>query len=235
MIWPFSLFRSQTSNPLAGKRLRYLIGADDGLYDGLENNDITVVPYDHGPLKRGISVGYCNLFDEYNTGRYGPYLYTSDTARQYGEGQIDPKGVGWVRNLSTQFLNRHQQGITYIELDNTDAYKIEDVLGAIQLAEDMGLKVLAKNPALSDDPVRYLAHKNIYGAIVEYDAGLPEEYQLLRNQAKKPLLPIWFVFYLHYDSHVRMVAEEARKYKGMGVTISVKGEYETSTDLLVPL
>ena len=46
----------------------------------------------NSPVKRGISIAYCNLFDENNTGKYGPYLHTSDTAKQYNEGQIDPRG-----------------------------------------------------------------------------------------------------------------------------------------------
>src|SRR5262249_34531954 len=81
------------TNPLAGKALHYLIGADsagEGRAD-----QVTEVPYGAKPAKRGISIAYCNLFDEHNTGRYGPYLHTSDTARDYNEGQIDPRGPGW--------------------------------------------------------------------------------------------------------------------------------------------
>ena len=88
------------------------------------------------PTKRGIAIAYCNLFDEENTGKYGPYLHTSDTAEQYGEGQIDPKGPGWEKNLRQQFQRRKRQGFSYIELDNPDAYSVEDVLGAIDLAAE---------------------------------------------------------------------------------------------------
>jgi hypothetical protein len=101
-------------NFLEGKPLRYLIGAD-GVGQGRED-EVTVSPYDAGPATHGISIGYCNLFDENNTGRYGPYLHKSDTAAQYNEGQIDPRGRGWDKNLREQFERRKKQGFAYIEL-----------------------------------------------------------------------------------------------------------------------
>jgi hypothetical protein len=96
-------------NPLEGKPLRYLIGID---FSGRsDEGEITEVSYNTTkPRARGISVQYCNLFDEENTGRYGPYLHTSDTAAQYGEGQIDPRGPGWMRNLQDQFERATMQG-----------------------------------------------------------------------------------------------------------------------------
>ena len=76
-------------NALVGKPLRYLIGAD-GNHAG-EPGTITEVGYDAARKPRhGIGVKYANLFDEKNSGRYGPYLEPSDTAAQYSEGQIDP-------------------------------------------------------------------------------------------------------------------------------------------------
>jgi hypothetical protein len=76
-----------TESPtLAGRPLRYLIGRA-APSDGLDG-DVTEVGYDvTTPAKRGISIAYCNLFDEKNTGNYGPYLHTSDTAAQYSEGR----------------------------------------------------------------------------------------------------------------------------------------------------
>jgi len=45
---------------------------------------VTVVSYSASePVKRGVSIAYCNLFDETNSRRYGPYLQTSDTAVEY--------------------------------------------------------------------------------------------------------------------------------------------------------
>lgn len=84
------------TGPLAGKPLRYLIGARKA---GSGSDDaVTVVSYDTDkPTEHGISIGYCNLFDETNSGDYGPYLEESDTAAKYDEGQIDPNGPGWTR------------------------------------------------------------------------------------------------------------------------------------------
>jgi len=93
---------------------------------------VTVVSYDAKPVKRGVSIGYCNLFDETNSGGYGPYLQPSDTAAQYNEGQINPLGPGWTKNLHEQFQRRRKQGFEYVELDNADAYAIKDVIDAMR-------------------------------------------------------------------------------------------------------
>src|SRR3954451_13508543 len=190
------LFRSRSNkpaatSPLAGKPLRYLIGADSV---GVGHPDaITVVPYGAVRPRFGIGVGYCNLFDELNSGRYGPYLNTSDTARDYDEGQIDPRGPGWTRNLTEQFGERKRQGFDYIELDNPDAYSIAAVIGAIELAAGYGLKVIAKNPCLlpREAAKRYVAHANVHGAIVECGAGDPDDMDALRRNAGKTDLPVW--------------------------------------------
>ena len=71
---------------LAGKPLRYLSGT--GAAGAGRDDEVTEVAYSAAPVKRGISIAYCNLFDEHNTRRYGPYLRTSDTAAQYNEGQM---------------------------------------------------------------------------------------------------------------------------------------------------
>ena len=141
--------RADAVNALDGKPLRYLIGTDAS---GPGRDDaVTEVSYDTTqPAKRGISIAYCNLFDEHNSGRYGPYLHSSDTAAEYHEGQIDPSGPGWEKNLREQFERRRKQGFEYVELDNPDAYSIKDVIGAIDLAASYGLKVIAKNPALME-------------------------------------------------------------------------------------
>jgi hypothetical protein len=70
-----------------------------------------------------------NLFDEKNSGRYGPYLEPSDTAMQYSEGQIDPRGDGWRRNVTEQLVRAKAQGFAYIGWDNADAYTSDDLLG----------------------------------------------------------------------------------------------------------
>ena len=50
---------------------------------------------------------------------------------------------GRVTGLSSKFTRAKWQGFLYIELDNPDSYSIEPVLGAIDLAQTYGLKVIA--------------------------------------------------------------------------------------------
>jgi hypothetical protein len=222
------------ANVLDGKPLRYLIGTDTS--EPGSDNAVTAVSYDTTqPVGRGISIAYCNLFDENNTGRYGPYLHTSDTAAQYDEGQIDPRGPGWEKNLREQFERRSKQGFEYIELDNSDAYSIKDVIGAIDLAAAYGLKVIAKNPLLLEGGARsYVAHPNVYGIIVERGAGDPGELDTLRRDAGKPTLPTWFVAFGAGRAWADSVAEAAKHYRNMGVTYSSAGEYGNAIDILPP-
>lgn len=231
-----ALYHGMEMNPLSGKPLRYLIGADS-VGQG-RDGEVVVVPYGKSAVRHGISVGYCNLFDELNTGKYGPYLYTSDTAYDYDEGQIDPRGPGWVKNLSEQFKLRVRQGFEYIELDNPDAYAIKDVIGAIEFAgNEYGLKVLAKNPGLFESPkfrIIYVSHPNVYGVIVEKSAGIPQRMDVLRNEAGKPDLPVWFVAFKSGRTWAKNTAETAKNYPNMGVTWSKHGEYTDSIDILKP-
>ena len=220
-------------NPLAGKQLRYLIGTDTA--GSGQDNEVTAVSYNaSAPVKRGISIAYGNLFDERNTGHYGPYLHTSDTAKQYNEGQIDPRGPGWEKNLREQYERRKKQGFEYIELDNPDAYSAKDVIGAIDLAASYGLKVIAKNPLLVKGAVDYMAHPNVYGVIVEKGAGNPREMDALRKKAGKPNLPVWFVAFGSGRSWAGSIASAAKQYRHMGVTYSSAGEYGNAIDVLQP-
>lgn len=225
------------SNALSGKRLRYLIGTE-GAGLGSDEEVVEVSYNTTRPAKHGISIAYCNLFDEKNTGRYGPYLHTSDTAQQYNEGQIDPRGPGWEKNLREQYERRRRQGFEYIELDNPDAYSIKDVIGAIDLAAGYGLKVIAKNPALmaagSAAANAYVAHPNVYGIIVEKGAGNPGGMDALRRRAGKPNLPVWFVAFGSGRSWAGSVADAAKHYRNMGVTYSSAGEYGNAIDILPP-
>jgi hypothetical protein len=230
---PAASARSQTdsANPLEGKLLRYLIGTDKP-GAGSKDKVIEVAYRVQRPPAKGLAIAYCNLFDEENTGQYGPYLHTSDTAVQYGEGQIDPRGPGWERNLREQFERRKRQGFTYIELDNPDAYAVEDVVGAIDLAASYGLKVIAKNPGLMDgDATPYVAHRNVFGIIVEKDAGTPQEMDALRNKAGKPTLPVWFVAFGDGRPWADTIASTAADHENMGVTYSTRGEYGNATDV----
>jgi hypothetical protein len=220
------------ANVLEGKPLRYLIGTEAS-WPG-RDDDVTVVSYSTSqPARRGISIAYCNLFDEHNTGRYGPYLNTSDTAKQYNEGQIDPRGPGWEKNLREQFERRRKQGFEYVELDNPDAYSIKDVIGAIELAGSYGLKVIAKNPGLmGGGATAYVAHPNVHGIIVERGAGSAGDMDKLRRKAGKPTLPTWFVAFGSGRSWAGSVASSAKNYRNMGVTYSSAGEYGNAIDIL---
>jgi hypothetical protein len=219
---------------LTGKALRYLIGTDSS--GPGRDDEVTAVSYSATtPFKRGISIAYCNLFDERNTGKYGPYLHTSDTAAQYHEGQIDPRGPGWTKNLREQFEQRRKQGFEYIELDNPDAYSIKDVIGAIDLAAAYGLKVIAKNPLLLESGATwYVAHPNVYGIIVEHGAGGADGLDALRRKAGKPTLPAWFVAFGAGRAWASSVAIAAKHYRNMGVTYSSAGEYGNAIDILPP-
>jgi hypothetical protein len=230
-----------SANPLAGLPLHYLIGAADPGQGA--KGVVTEVPYDwNRPVAYGVSVGYCNLFDETSSGHYGPYLKAEpgSTAADYHEGMIDPTGPGWERNLREQFNRRRAGRFEYIELDNPDAYSERHfgaVLGAIELAAVYGLKVIAKNPLLLGPHAgAYVAHANVYGAIVEAGAGNPFTMDALRRLNGKPGLPVWFVFFGD-DKHVATRTADRVKVKGihnMGVTYSQRGEYGDAEMLCAP-
>ena len=217
-----------TDNPLAGHALRYLIGADAPGPGG--ENIVTVVAWDvDARAKAGISAGYCNLFREDASPAYGPYLKPDAVAAHYHEGQIDPNGPGWEKNLREQFDRRRAHGFQYVELDNPDAYALQDVLGAVELAEKYGLKALAKNPGLLDprDATAFLAHRNVFGAIVEQGAGGPSDMDRMRRQAGKHSLPVWFVFFGHGRAAAERVGHviATAHIPEMHVTYASVGEY----------
>jgi hypothetical protein len=214
-------------NELEGKKLKYLIGADWGY--PLDPDYIYEVGYGAPKPAAGLSIAYANLFDEENTGRYGPYLHDSDTAEQYNEGQIDPKGPGWERNLRDQFATRKRQGHTVLEIDNPDAYLSKDVLRAYDLAATYGFKVIAKNPKLCDNPLALVNHPAVAGIIVEQGAGKPLWYAGLERT-----LPIWFVYFKPSLTAARAIAQEIahNQCKNMFVTYSRDGEYTSSEDIV---
>ena len=217
---PATAPRAPTAHELEGLPLRYLIDTDT--YGSGRDGEIVEVSYDAtGKPAKGISVKYCNLFDEKDTGAYGPYLKTSDTAAEYHEGQIDPKGVGWTKNLTEQFARAVAQGFQYVELDNPDAYSVVDVLAAVSLAQRYGLKVIAKNPLLMPgDSTPYVAHPAVAGAIVERGAGSPADMDALRKKAGKTSLPVWFVAFGEGRAWAGNTANQAKQFGGMGVTPS---------------
>lgn len=227
-------------DPLSGMPLRYLIGADDPGHGVV--GSITEVGFDATrTVTHGISIKYCNLLDEKfdadtGAGNYGPYLKPSGTADDYGEGLIDPHGLGWRRNLVAQFGRAKAQGFAYIELDNPDSYDVnEDVIPAIELAATYGLKVIAKNANICDDPDAYMKHPNVYGCIVERDCGTVYDYESLRRDVGRPLLPVWFVFFGGGRHDASMYASNVSGHHNMGVTYSAHGEYQDCADLYSPV
>jgi len=229
---------------LDGKQLRYLIGGNDS-YSGADS-EVTELSYDaEHPPQHGIGVKYGNLFNEKygeqssaERAKYAPYLEQGDTAAEYNEGQIDPAGQGWNKNLDEQFARAKAQGFTIIELDNPDSYEMDDVMGAADRAHAAGLQLLAKNPQICQgDRVGYVAHPAVVGIVVERDCGTPDQMDVMRRNAGKPTLPVWFVAFGSGKSWAERMAEKAAaaQYVNMGVTYCTQGEYRNSTDLLVPV
>ncbi len=217
-------------NPLQGKRLRYLIG-NDGRQEG-HKDEVTEVAYWSEPALHGISIGYCNLFDEEGTNRFGPYRPQTDTAIEYKELVPDPDGPGFEANLREQFARRKKQGFTYVELDNPDAYRVADVVGAVHFAAGYGLQVVAKNPLIMEgDPTPYVALS--HAVIVERGAGNPRDMNALRVKAGQPNMQIWFVSFGSGASWAMETYMAIRRgdYRNMHVTHSTAGEYGNSVDV----
>src|SRR5262249_37831930 len=125
-----------------------------------------------------------------------------------------------------------------VELDNPDAYAVADVLGAVRLAADHRLAVVAKNPLLMEgDPAPYVAA--CCGAIVERGAGSVAGMDRLRRRLGRPHPPVWFVAFggAAERKAAERVAAAAAAFTGVGVTFcqgSGDQEYANSTDLLIP-
>lgn len=226
---------------LEGKPLRYLIGGEDD-YEGAED-EVIELSYDATrPPSNGVGVKYGNLFNEKyddqtaaQRAKYEPYLEQGDTAEEYNEGQIDPAGQGWFKNLDEQIRRAKTGGFAIIEWDNPDSYQMEDVLGAVERAHAAGLYVFAKNPAIcKGSKSTYVGHPAVVGIVVEEDCGEPSFMEALRIAAGKPTLPVWFVAYGNGRDWADRMAKEAAGYVNMGVTFSSEGEYENSEDILVP-
>lgn len=223
-------------SPLAGKRLRYLIGADEKtILNGLSPDAATVLPYDwEGPFLPPFPIGYCNLYWQEGAPDCAPYLENTDTAEQYGERVIEWTGPGFGMNLRWQFNKWKNIGVIYIELDNPDGYPFTAVLHAIELAESYGFKVIAKNPGLlKNNAARYVAL--CHGIISEEGAGNPTELDHIRREAGFPDMPIWFVAHGPIgDRWIRQLYVLTVSYSNMGVTISRGGEYTQVETIVAP-
>jgi hypothetical protein len=219
--------------------LRYMIGKT---YDDGETGYITEVGYDAPRLPDvGEGWAYGNLFNEkyaeQNTAErayFGPYLDTSDTAQEYNEGQIDPNGKGWLRNLDMQINKCVGLGFSVLELDNPDAYLTRDVLRAVDYVANHGLKTFAKNPMLCGDPTAYVAHPAVIACVVEHGAGTVARMDLLRREAGKPLLPVRFIAFgggLGWaQSKALTISRE--NFQDMSVSYSAVGEYCSSEPVI---
>lgn len=223
-------------NPLAGRALDYCIGADDPPY---RDGRVLEVGYDAERAPISPAIKYGNLFlEKYGDmtkrqrAAYAPFLHTSDTAQQYNEGQIDPAGPGWWKNIDKQIERAKADGWSHIEWDNPDAYSTAIVLPVYNCSLNAGLRVIAKNPLLVPGTNwRLLAHAAVDGAIVEKDAGTPAQMDALRRNAGKPKLPVWFVSFGHGRPWAEAIARTAWQYKEMYVTYSPRGEYGSSEDV----
>lgn len=220
-------------NPLAGKRMRYLIGAGNDFY--VPELAVCVLPYDYDkPVRSPIAVGYCNLYWQKGAPDCGPYLDNTDTAEEYGERVIDPAGSGFSKNITWQFDRWRKLGVTYVELDNCDGYDIDVVLCAIKFAELYGFKVIAKNPGLlKGNGAKYVAR--CHGIISEKGAGGPALLDQIRKSAGFPEMPVWFVAYGASGAKwARELYILTATFFGMGVTLSPDDEYTEAVDIVVP-
>jgi hypothetical protein len=222
-----------SGNPLAGKPYHYLIGTDGNLPGA--DGTVTEPGYDATqPPSKGVGVAYGNLFDEKNSGQYGPYRHSGGTAQEYGEGEIDPDGNGWDKNIHDQLTRRKNEGWKFIEWDNPDAYPADKVIEAVHTAETYGIGVVAKNAGLlGASGGSYLAHPNVYALIVEAGAGKPAEMDVMRRAVGKPLLPTTFVFFGPDRAQAQQYAGQikAGKFPEMRVTYSSSGEYGSSEEI----
>jgi hypothetical protein len=226
--------------PVLNGRLRYLIGMDANRIKPLPNGKVLEVPYDYG--RHMACTQYGNLRDEEETGKFGPYLPPDDITEKYGEKTPDPSGPGFMANVNRQIENAVKLGRTRIEWDNPDSrgLGIEAVMKAHDAAWLAGLKTVAKNPHLVDDPTGYISHPSVDLIVIEHGAGGSVVAQSLRLKIGQPLLAVRFVSYDDGDGGEAWAEAVARTikaegYHNMGVTHSDVGEYKSSRDIFVPV
>jgi lysozyme family protein len=217
-------------------RLRYLIAKDS---DPGEADAVTVIGYE-ATVPPANGVKYVNLRDEFDTGKFGPYLPADDIADQYNEPAPDPAGKGFWDNVRQQLDRAKAQGFASVELDNLDLPIVSAASVALLCFNEVqsrGLTVWAKNPAIvSGNREAILAHSAVVGVIVERDCGTPATYDAMRKAAGKPDLPIRFVAYGGGKQWAQQTAGtiQAADYSNMGVTYSSEGEYGNAEDVLLP-
>ncbi len=219
--------------------LRYLIGADAATVVAVSGH-VTEIPYDAARAIAAPSILYGNLLDEEYARhhRYPPYLKQGETAHEWNEGQIDPAGAGWLRNLDDQIAKARRLNATALELDNADSYHLDEVTEAYDYVHAAGVDVVAKNPLLVEgDHVALLSHPAVVGVVVEADCGTCDGMQSLRRLAGKPTLPVWFVSNKREKAWAgrRAATINYRGYVEMGVTwCPATDDYSQCVDILVP-
>jgi hypothetical protein len=223
--------------------LRYLIGGDD---EELQKPG-TIVEYsydaDHAETKYGTLTSekerFRSLRQADRIGRYKPYLRPNDITAGYGEWMPDPHGAGFLQNVREQIARAAHGGALRMELDNPDydGVGIDHVLQACDLVWQAGMRVIAKNPNLTDDPLRYISHPGVDMVVVEHGAGGSDLMELLRKHANQPLLAVRFVSFGDGGNWAHNVASRIKQknYLNMGVTFSAHGEYTDCVDLQLPL
>jgi hypothetical protein len=216
---------------LTAKPLRYLIALEQATGDLVETGYDADSPGGSTPAK------YCNLRDEKDSGRYGPYLPPDDIDSEYGEPAPDPDYPGFWQNLDTQLGRAAEQGFHYVELDNLDTYSVSVAVDCFNHCDERHLGVFVKNPLMVEgDSVELLQHSSAVLVIVEEDCGGPTAMEELRVRAGKPTLPVRFVSYGTDDSWAQECARivQQRHFVDMGVTHSYVGEYASSQDVILP-
>lgn len=207
-----SAFDKREPSPLYGKPLIYLTGAKD-TPRAIPGNVVEGPAHNRTMADGDDKIAYCNLFHDPDT--------------------------DWNASIIGQLTRVAGLSFKFAELDNADAYSIGDVQKMTTLAHSYGLGVIAKNPVLTNGPLQFIAHPNVFGVIVERGAGAPATYDYLRSRARKDgLIPVWFVF--DGPDGAQQCADQITLggFKGMGVTYSTDNgvnAYIDSHTVLLPI
>jgi hypothetical protein len=215
---------------LAGKPLRYLIGAEDAPPTA---GCVVEAPYRVPPPPGGI--WYLNCFDQrdsYKQGRgeYGPYREPTKTSGDYNEGIVDPAGPRWLAHIDEQLARVPPGGV--VEWDNItdliDLTSLQIVLDLYDRTAQRGISIIAKNPGDLGraDAIRLLEHPAVVGTIVERGAGCAVQMHAMRVAAGKPDLPVRFVAFGDGKAWAQSMAASIRAhgYADMGVTYDSAAE-----------
>lgn len=212
--------------------MSYQIGAD---IVRREPSAVVVFPYGYtGKPHKDGDVQYCNLYDEEDSGRYGPYLPKTDVGEEYGESRPDPKGLGFKRNVVVQLERAISHGFKVVELDNTDGYPDLAVLTAYEFVRQRGLRVWVKNPG---QRLALLRHPAAVGIIQENDEDLSPEVMVgtverARRAAGKPDMSVCFVIN-NRPKRADAIAAIIRQKKLHFMSVSLGGHNEYEFSMLV--